>query len=97
MIYDIHWLKENEESIFRGYKVEYLSFKEGDFGDLERVDFIGDLMGGSIDFWSSGWLGLYLYDYNKEKVILNILLETDQIIEKEKYINELKSCLQQQS
>lgn len=74
-----------------GCKAEYHSFKQGDFGDLERVELEGNKKGATVDFWSSGWLGVHLYDYAKDSELLNILLEPEQNLEKEKAFFELQS------
>ena len=89
---DIKWFKQHIHQLMGGYAVSFKSFLNGDFGDIERVDFKNKKLGGSIDFWSSGWLGIYVYSYEKEKELFNILLETDENLKKEeafKYFEKL--------
>jgi hypothetical protein len=90
---DITWFKEKIMPTFIGYKIEYRSFKDGDFGDLERIEFEGYEKGVSIDFWSSGWLGIHAYDYKEEQEIFNVLLEPQQRLEKEKAFEEVQNIL----
>ena len=52
-------------------------------------------MGGGIDFWSSGWLEIDLYDYEKEKLIINVLLEPTE--EYETHLKNLIETLKSQS
>ena len=94
MLKDITWFKENMLPALGGYLIEYKSFKNGDFGDIERVEFEGNNKGGSIDFWSSGWLGIHVYNYKEEREIMNILLEPEQVLDKDKAFIELQSVLQ---
>lgn len=60
------------------YEITYRDFQNGDFGDLEQVIIESKNKGGGIDFWSSGWLGIDLYDYEKDEVLMNILIEADE-------------------
>jgi hypothetical protein len=80
---DIEWFKQSIYPLMSEYSVSFKSFLNGDFGDIERVDFKNERLGGSIDFWSSGWLGVYVYSYEKEKELYNVLLEADENLEKE--------------
>ncbi|QLJ63739.1 hypothetical protein HP437_00435 (plasmid) [Serratia marcescens] len=61
-----------------GYTFKYSTFSEGDFGSLERVEFEGNGKVGAIDFWSSGWLGLDVYDMRLNDQILNQLMEPNE-------------------
>lgn len=90
---DIIWFKKNIVPNFEGYKIDYHSFKNGDFGDLERVELEGYGKGVTIDFWSSGWLGIHAYNYREEKEVINILLEPEQHLEKEKGIKEIQEFM----
>jgi hypothetical protein len=93
MNFNINWFKENLEKKFSSYKLEYGYFKDGDFGDLYQVSFENTEKGGVIDFWSENYLGVYLYDYRKDDVVLNLLLKPEKAEEKEKAINQLISLL----
>jgi hypothetical protein len=68
-----------------GSEFEYksVSAKQGDFGDLEGVQFDSDHCGGLLYFWSSGSIQCHLYDYKLDvEVILNSLepMGTDEAI-----------------
>ena len=76
-----------------GYKLEYKFFSEGDFGSLNQVEFNSIKIGGNVDFWGSGWLGVFVWDYQKEEQLLNLLLKPDEEEEKKIAINKLKSLL----
>jgi len=90
---DIEWFKKDVEPILTGFKCEYSFFENGDFGDLNRVEFEGNGKGGNIDFWEKNWLEIHLYDYNKDKELIHVLLEPSQKEEKEKALNKLQSNL----
>ncbi len=92
-IKDVEWFKRNFASNLEGYELEYRFFEEGDFGSLNQVVFNSSKIGGGIDFWGLGWLGIHVYDYEKEELVLNILLETHQETEKEKAFNKLMELL----
>ena len=64
---NLNWFKEQIHPELKEYKVDYLYFENGDFGNLERVDFNNEHMGGGIDFWSSGWTDILLVDYDSGK------------------------------
>jgi len=92
---DIDWFKECISPLMtsKGFLLEYKNFENGDFGDINRVDFEGNVRSGSIDFWSSGWLGIYIYDFEMEKDILNVLLEPSEEGEKKVAFEELSKLL----
>ena len=90
---DIEWFKKQMISKLSGYEFEYKFFEKGDLGSLNQVEFNSEKIGGNIDFWGLGWLGIYVWSYEKEEQILNILLEPHQKEEKEKAFEELKGLL----
>jgi hypothetical protein len=71
------------------YNLEYKFFDEGDFGSLSQVEFNSSKIGGNIDFWGLGWLGIFVWDYQKEQELLNLLIKPDQEDEKKNAINRL--------
>jgi hypothetical protein len=91
MIKNIDWFKKEVASTFTGYVLNYKFFDKGDFGSLNQVEFNSDTMGGNIDFWELGWLGIFVWDYKKEEELINVLLEPHQ--EKEKIFEHLLSLL----
>lgn len=93
VIKDIEWFKNKIEPKLDRYKLEYKSFNNGDFGSLNQVEFNSSQIGGNIDFWELGLIGFFVWDYQKEKQVLNILLEPNQEEEKEKVFEELQHLL----
>lgn len=93
IVKDIFWFKENTAPNLKDYQITYKSFKNGDFGDIERVEFEGKGQGGYIDFWSSGWLNIELYHYEQKRSIMNVLLEPEEYLEKDKAFEELQNIL----
>ena len=93
MLNDIVWFKKNVLPTLGEYKIKYLSFENGDFGDVERIEFEGKNKGGSIDFWSTGWIGIHAYNYKEEQEIINVLLEPEEHLEKTKAFEKLQKIL----
>lgn len=90
---DINWFKKEMSPLLMDYEVAYKFFENGDFGSLNQVEFNGEKQGGEIDFWSSGWLEVYLVDMIKGEIILSAFLEPDQEEEKEKVLKKLQELL----
>jgi hypothetical protein len=89
----IEWFKGQLAGAFRNYELKYKSFSEGDFGALDQVEFNTEKRGGIIDFWSMRWLGIFLYNYVEEKVLLNTFLEPHQHEAHEKAICKLMELI----
>ncbi len=87
------WFRENIEPHLLGYEIEYKSFPQGDFGNLEQVAFNSDKNGGEIDFWSSGCLGMHFVDYVLGAELLNVFLLPHQDQEKDKAWETLQALL----
>ncbi|ADU69233.1 hypothetical protein [Pantoea sp. At-9b] len=75
------------------YELQYSSFSNGDLGDLERVEFEGKNKIGTIDFWSSGWLGIELFDLKLNDQTMNLLLQPDDESQKRDALNLLMQTL----
>ena len=75
---DINFFKKEIEPILVGYDFQYGSFPDGDFGDLERVEFEGHNKVGTIDVWSKGWISIDIYDLILDDQLLNLLLGPDE-------------------
>lgn len=88
---DSHWFKDKIEPKMEGFEIGYRYWADGDFGSLDQVEFNSKKIGGSIDFWGLGWLGIFLWDYEKEEEIINVLLEQH---EKEEHKEALKNLMQ---
>ena len=91
----LEWFKKEVSPDLLNYKITYRSYKNGDFGDLDQVIIESKILGGGIYFWSSGWLGIDLYDYEKEELLINVLLEPTE--EYETHLKNLIEALKSQS
>ncbi len=86
---NIVWFKnEFIPLITKKYEIEFRLFKDGDFGDLERIEFEGNNKSGYVDFWSLGWLNIHFIDTQKKIDLLNILLQPEQVEEKDKVFED---------
>lgn len=74
-IKDVSWFKDGIDPKMKGFKIEYKYWEEGDFGCLNQIEFNSRKIGGNIYFWGLGWLGIFLWDYESDKEIMNVLLE----------------------
>jgi len=88
---DINFFKKEIQPILEGYNFQYSSFPNGDFGDLERVEFEGHNKIGTVDFWSKGWISIDIYDLILDDQLINLLLGPDE--EQLKAIETLVSIL----
>ncbi len=61
-----------------GYDFSYSSFINGDFGDIERVDFQGKSRLGGVDFWSQGWVGIHVVDLRIQEEVMNVMIGPDE-------------------
>lgn len=91
---NIEWFKKEIAPNLNGYTLDYRFFAKGDFGSLSQVTFESEKIGGNIDFWGLGWLGIFIWDFEKDETLLNILLETDEIVKKEEAILQTVNILE---
>lgn len=89
----MEWFKNDVAAKLKGYEVSYKFFSEGDFGSLSQVEFNSKKLGGNIDFWGLGWLGIFVWNYEAEEQIFNVLIEPHQVDEKEKALKWLRELL----
>ena len=89
---DLLWFKSIVSSL-QGYEVECKFFEEGDFGSLNQIEFNSESKGGNVDFWSSGWIGIYLVDYIKGDELINLLLEPTEKERIEECLEKLVSII----
>jgi len=80
---NLNWFKKEIAPQLDNFEIIYKQFDNGDFGDMEQVEFNSEIIGGNIDFWSKGWLGVYLWDFIKEEELINRMLEPSEIQEQE--------------
>ena len=82
----LEWFDSNIKPLLGGdFELKYVDEKDGDLGDLQGVQFDSSEKGGYIYFWSSGYVGYQLVDYNKE---VEIVKDTTKEIASKSY-NEL--------
>lgn len=91
--YNTTWFRAVVEPQLQGFQVTYRFYPEGDFGALDQVAFDSDDYSGEIDYWSSGWLSVGLWDHRKNEQMLNVFLEPDQATEKIEAIRDLGRLL----
>ena len=91
----LEWFKKEVSPDLLNYKITYRNYKNGDFGDLDQIIIESKILGGGIYFWSSGWLEIDLYDYEKEELLINVLLEPTE--EYEIHLKNLIETLKSQS
>ncbi|MFB3304738.1 hypothetical protein [Pseudomonas sp. AMR01] len=72
------WFDENVKRLLKGFSLEYSSFADGDFGDLERIELDGFNKLGIVDFWSKDWVSIDIYDCALDEQVLNILLSPEE-------------------
>lgn len=87
------WLRESIVPHLINYQINYRFYPTGDFGALNQVSIESKEKGCEIDFWDSGRISIYLWDYQKEKVLLNKLLFPEQETEKQEAFEELLTLL----
>jgi len=90
---NMEWFKNEFSSKLEDYEFVYKFFNEGDFGSLNQIEFNSKKIGGNIDFWGLGWIGIFVWDYEVGEQLLNILLEPDQEKEKEQAFKKLEDLL----
>lgn len=81
------WFKKNITSNLTKFNVIEKNFLKGDFGDLDQIEFNSDRISGNIDFWSKGWVGVFVWSNICEMELLNILSEPH---EKERILDALE-------
>lgn len=90
---DIEWFKSNVIPKIKGYELGYKFFDEGDFGSLNQIEFNSKKIGGNVDFWGLGWLGIFVWNYETEEQLLNVLLEPNQKKEQDEALKQLQDLL----
>ena len=63
----LEWFNINVKPLLgNDFELKYVDEKGGDLGDLSGVQFDSYKKGGYVYFWSSGYVGFQLVDYEKE-------------------------------
>lgn len=91
---DIEWFKKSVEPLLKGYEIHYKYYDKGDFGSLSQAEFNSKKIGGNVDFWGLGWLGVFVWSYETDKQLINILVESDKEGEKENVLMELLQIIE---
>lgn len=76
---DILKFDQEFKPLLKGYTLEYSSFPNGDFGDLERVELDGFNKLATVDFWSRGWIGVDVYDGVLDQQVMCVLLSPEEM------------------
>lgn len=92
-IKDINWFKKTILPKLNNFEIKYKFFENGDFGSLNQVEFNSTEIGGNIDFWELGWLGIFLWDFKTEKELINVLIEPNDLKKIEKEIKVLLNMI----
>lgn len=91
---NIDFFKTEVAPHLAGYELQYSAFSNGDFGDLERVEFErGDKLG-TVDIWSKGWMSIDVYDSALDAQLINLLLSPDELEQQKKAIENLIRILE---
>ena len=81
------------ELIINGFEVEFRMFKDGTFGDLERIDINNSKFGGEIEFWSSGYIYYHLGDYETGEEYINKMFEPSEINKASDFLTDFFSVI----
>lgn len=72
----LEWFNGNIKPLLsEEFELKYVDEKCGDLGDLSGVQFDSDKKGGYVYFWSSGYVGFQLVDYEKEVELVEDVTE----------------------
>lgn len=73
------WFKHDiAPRLMRDYEIKYSSASKGDLGALEAVEFNSEKRGGYIHFWSNGYIGFQLVDYDSgDEIVEDVIVEWD--------------------
>ncbi|WP_218420068.1 hypothetical protein [Alteromonas lipotrueae] len=89
----LEWFNINVKSLLvDDFELKYVDEKDGDLGDLSGVQFDLDKKGGYVYFWSSGYVGFQLVDYEKE---LEVVEDTTEEITSRSYDEVFNTLLLQ--
>ncbi|MCC8465029.1 MULTISPECIES: hypothetical protein [Photorhabdus] len=75
---NIHDFDKNIKPLLRNYSFEYSFFVDGEFGNLERIEFDGCGKLGTIDIWSKGWLSIDIYDCILDRQVMNVIYSPEE-------------------
>ncbi|HET7117501.1 MAG TPA: hypothetical protein VFI29_13470 [Hanamia sp.] len=90
---NIDWFKKSISPFLKDFEIKYKFFEKGDFGSVNRASFNNDEKGGYVDFWTSGWVNVYLVDYLEGNEILNALIEPNESQKIDEVLENLQKIL----
>jgi hypothetical protein len=93
---DINFFKAEIYPHLSGYKFQYSSFGNGDFGTLERIEFEKGNKLGTVDMWSKGWLSIDVYDSALDTQLINLLISPDELDQQKEAIKNLIRTLKEE-
>ena len=76
---DILKFDQEFKPLLKSCTLEYSSFPNGDFGDLERVELEGFNKLATVEFWSTGWIGVDVYDGVLDQQVMCVLLSPEEM------------------
>lgn len=76
---DILKFDQEFKPLLKSCALEYSSFPNGDFGDLERVELEGFNKLATVEFWSRGWIGVDVYDVALDQQVMCVLLSPEEM------------------
>lgn len=75
---DAFQFNKEVKPLLKDYSIEYSTFANGDFGNLERIELEGFNKLATVEFWSEGWIGIDIYDCAFDEQVMNILLSPEE-------------------
>lgn len=75
------------------YSIQRREFNDNQGGGLERFELEGRGKGCDVEFYSTGAIYVYLYDYKQDIELINIHIEVDENQKKKEILDELYKIL----
>lgn len=90
---EVEWFEKEIAPALKDCRLNCRVFKQGDFGSLDQIEFDSASVGGNVDFWGNGWLGIFIWSYSEQKELLNVLISPNEYGKKSNALDELKRIL----
>jgi len=75
--------------------LQHRFFASGDFGSLHQIEFNSSRIGLTVDFWSSGKLGIHLVNYKEGEELINVLLEAEEEVKKKEILKKIELIIKE--
>lgn len=75
------------------YNKKISHFKDGDFGDLTRIDYDYQGILASAEFWSEGWVGFEIVDTVTANSVINKMIGPDEPFQQEEVARKFVELL----